>query len=54
MGRTGRLGREGDPTKATAEIGRMGLEFKMNAAIGEFRMLKNPPQGRGRGGNPGQ
>ena len=39
--------------KATAEIGRMGIEFKVNAAIAQYRTLKNPPQGRGRGGNPG-
>ena len=39
----------GDPMKATAEIGRMGLEFKMNAALGQYRTLKNPPR-QGRGG----
>ena len=44
----------GDPTKATAEIGRMGIEFKVNAAINQYQLLKNPPQPRGRGGNPGQ
>jgi creatinine amidohydrolase len=47
-------GVSGDPMKATAEIGRMGIEFKVNAAIAQYRTLKNPPQGRGRGGNPGQ
>ena len=47
-------GVSGDPTKATAEIGRMGILFKVNAAIGQYRLLKNPPQPRGRGGNPGQ
>ena len=26
-------GVSGDPMKATAEIGRMGIEFKVNAAI---------------------
>lgn len=42
-------GVSGDPTKATAEIGRMGIEFKVNAAIRQYRLLKNP-QGRGRRG----
>ena len=42
-------GVSGDPMKATAEIGRMGLEFKMNAALSQFRLLKNPPPARGRG-----
>ena len=46
-------GVSGDPTKATAEIGRMGIEFKVNAAISQYKLLKNPPQPRGgRGGNP--
>jgi len=44
-------GVSGDPTKATAEIGRMGIQFKINAAIAQYRTLKNPPQPRGgRGG----
>jgi creatinine amidohydrolase len=47
-------GVSGDPMKATAEIGRMGIQFKVNAAIAQYRLLKNPPQPRGRGGNPGQ
>lgn len=48
-------GVSGDPMKATAEIGRMGIEFKVNAAIAQYKLLKNPPQPRGgRGGNPGQ
>jgi creatinine amidohydrolase/Fe(II)-dependent formamide hydrolase-like protein len=42
-------GVSGDPMKATAEIGRMGIEFKVNAALSQYRALKNPPQGRGRG-----
>ena len=42
-------GVSGDPMKATAEIGRMGIAFKVNTAIAQFRQLKNPPQGRGRG-----
>ena len=44
-------GVSGDPMKATAEIGRMGIEFKVNAAIGQYQLLKNPPPQRGgRGG----
>ena len=39
----------GDPMKATAEIGRMGIEFKVNAAINQFKLLKNPPPERRRG-----
>ena len=42
-------GVSGDPTKATAEIGKMGVEFKVNAGINQYKLLKNPPQGRGRG-----
>jgi creatinine amidohydrolase len=42
-------GVSGDPMKATAEIGRMGIEFKVNAAISQYRTLKNPPR-QGRGG----
>jgi len=43
-------GVSGDPMKATAEIGRMGIEFKVNAAINQYKLLKNPPQRRGRPG----
>jgi len=44
-------GVSGDPMKATPEIGRMGVEFKANAAVAQYRALKNPPAGRGgRGG----
>jgi creatinine amidohydrolase len=44
-------GVSGDPTRATAEIGRMGIQFKINAAIAQYRTLKNPPPPRGgRGG----
>ena len=46
-------GVSGDPMKATAEIGRMGILFKINAAIAQYRRLKNPPPQRGRG-TPGQ
>jgi creatinine amidohydrolase len=42
-------GVSGDPMKATAEIGRMGIEFKINAAINQYKLLKNPPPQRGRG-----
>ena len=41
-------GVSGDPAKATAEIGKMGVEFKVNAGINQYRLLKNPPQ-RARG-----
>jgi hypothetical protein len=41
-------GVSGDPVKSTAEIGRMGLEFKVNAAISQLQLLKNPPQSRQR------
>jgi creatinine amidohydrolase len=40
-------GVSGDPAKATAEIGRMGIEFKVNAAISQYRQLKAPGRGRG-------
>jgi creatinine amidohydrolase/Fe(II)-dependent formamide hydrolase-like protein len=43
-------GVSGDPMKATAEIGKMGIEFKVNAAINQYKLLKNPPQRRGRSG----
>jgi creatinine amidohydrolase/Fe(II)-dependent formamide hydrolase-like protein len=43
-------GVSGDPTKATAEIGRMGIEFKVNAGLAQYRALKNPRTGRGGGG----
>jgi len=42
-------GVSGDPAKATADIGRMGVEFKVNAGINQYRLLKNPSQ---RGGGP--
>jgi creatinine amidohydrolase/Fe(II)-dependent formamide hydrolase-like protein len=42
-------GVSGDPAKATAEIGRMGIEFKVNAAISQFRTATAPPRA-GRGG----
>jgi creatinine amidohydrolase len=39
----------GDPTKATAEFGRVAIEFKANGALAQYRALKAPAQG-GRGG----
>jgi creatinine amidohydrolase/Fe(II)-dependent formamide hydrolase-like protein len=39
-------GVSGDPTKATAEIGRMGIEFKVNAALAQYRALAKPAPGR--------
>jgi creatinine amidohydrolase/Fe(II)-dependent formamide hydrolase-like protein len=47
-------GVSGDPTKATAEIGKMGVEFKVNAGINQYKLLKSPPQGRGRGRGAGR
>ena len=51
-------GVSGDPSKATPEIGKMGIEFKVNAGLNQYKALKNPPQrggGRGtRGGRGGQ
>ncbi|HMJ83301.1 MAG TPA: creatininase family protein, partial [Vicinamibacterales bacterium] len=46
-------GVSGDPAKATADIGKMGVEFKVNAGINQYKLLKNPPQrgGRGRSGD---
>jgi hypothetical protein len=46
-------GASGDPAKA-ADIGKMGVELKVNAGINQYKLLKNPPQrgGRGRSGNP--
>jgi len=40
-------GVSGDPSKATADIGKMGVEFKVNAGINQYKLLKNPPRGRG-------
>lgn len=44
-------GISGDPTKATAEFGRVGLEFKANGAIAQYRALK--AQGEGGSGRQG-
>jgi len=40
-------GVSGDPSKATADIGKMGVEFKVNAGINQYKALKNPQRGRG-------
>jgi len=45
-------GVSGDPAKSTAEIGRMGIEFKVNAAMSQYRAAIAPPRGA-RGGGPG-
>jgi creatinine amidohydrolase len=37
-------GVSGDPAKATVEIGKMGIEFKVNAGINQYKRLKNPPR----------
>lgn len=47
-------GVSGDPMKATADIGKMGIEFKVNAAINQYKLLKNPPAARGGRGRSGQ
>jgi creatinine amidohydrolase/Fe(II)-dependent formamide hydrolase-like protein len=39
-------GVSGDPLKSTAEIGRMGIEFKVNAGIAQYRLIKSPPRQR--------
>ncbi|MFN8062487.1 MAG: creatininase family protein [Vicinamibacterales bacterium] len=39
-------GVSGDPAKATAEIGKMGIEFKVNAGLNQYRALKNPRTAR--------
>jgi creatinine amidohydrolase/Fe(II)-dependent formamide hydrolase-like protein len=43
-------GVSGDPAKATADIGKMGVEFKVNAGIAQYKRLKNPSPARGRSG----
>jgi creatinine amidohydrolase len=47
-------GVSGDPMKATPEIGKMGVEFKVNAGLNQYKLLKNPPQRGGRGRSGGQ
>jgi creatinine amidohydrolase len=47
-------GISGDPTKATAEFGRVAIEFKANGAIAQYRALKAQADGAGgRGGRRG-
>lgn len=48
----GDSGVTGDPVLATADIGRMGIAFKVNAGLSQYARLKNPPPQRG-GGRPG-
>ncbi len=43
-------GVSGDPMKAAAEIGKMGIEFKVNAGIDQYKQIKSPPQRGRRGG----
>jgi creatinine amidohydrolase len=38
------MGVRGDPSKATAEIGRVILAFKVNAAIAQYQSLRSPPR----------
>jgi creatinine amidohydrolase len=45
-------GISGDPTKATAEFGRVAIEFKANAAIAQYRTLKGKPSGTAAGERP--
>ena len=47
-------GVSGDPSKATPEIGKMGVEFKVNAGLNQYKALKNPPQRGGRGTRGGR
>ena len=46
-------GVSGDPALSTAGIGRMGIAFKVNAGINQFRLLKSPPPQRGGRPTPG-
>jgi creatinine amidohydrolase len=39
-------GVRGDPTKATAEIGRAAIDFKVNAAIAQYHSLRTAPPSR--------
>jgi creatinine amidohydrolase/Fe(II)-dependent formamide hydrolase-like protein len=38
-------GVNGDPTKATAEIGKRAIDFKVNAGVDQYRALKGAPGG---------
>jgi creatinine amidohydrolase/Fe(II)-dependent formamide hydrolase-like protein len=38
------MGVRGDPSKATAEIGRIIMALKVNAAIAQYRSLRAPPR----------
>jgi creatinine amidohydrolase len=37
-------GTSGDPTKASAEFGRIAIEFKANGALAQYRLAKTPPR----------
>ena len=41
----------GNPVLSTADIGRMGIAYKVNAGINQYKLIKNPPPQRG-GGRP--
>ncbi|MCC6988397.1 MAG: creatininase family protein [Acidobacteria bacterium] len=41
----------GNPALSTADIGRMGIAYKVNAGINQYKLIKNPPPQRG-GGRP--
>ncbi|MBI4520447.1 MAG: hypothetical protein HY701_06395 [Gemmatimonadetes bacterium] len=38
-------GVSGDPTKSTPEIGRIIIEFKVNAGLTQYQALKSPARG---------
>ncbi len=40
-------GVSGNPALSTAGIGRMGIAYKVNAGLSQYRLLKNPPPQRG-------
>lgn len=40
------MGVRGDPSKATPEIGKMVVEFKVIAGLAHYQALKSPPRGR--------
>ena len=40
-------GVSGDPMLSTADIGRMGIAYKVNAGLAQYRLIKNPPPQRG-------
>ena len=44
----------GNPALSTADIGRMGIAYKVNAGINQYKLIKNPPPQRGGGRPPAQ